>query len=237
MLLLSALVFAESPGYLDLRRIEPLRGDAAAGKAKAAVCGACHGAAGISPVAAFPNLAGQHAEYLYWQLVEFKREARPEAPMTAQVAALDDAAMRDLAAYFASLPAVNAVATGTLESADHGGILYREGDPARGVPPCQGCHGASGDGHPLANENAHWRAYPVLRGQHADYLAQRLIYFRVGKHTLSSNDRIMTPIAQSLDDASIQALAHWLESVQKSGDPPASGLAPNHGIDRGGLSN
>jgi len=81
-MLLSALVFAGSPGYLDLRRIEPLRGDAGAGKAKAVVCGACHGATGISPVPAFPNLAGQRAEYLYWQLVEFKREVRPESPMT-----------------------------------------------------------------------------------------------------------------------------------------------------------
>ena len=210
MLLLSALVFAESPGYLDLRRIEPLRGDAAAGKAKAAVCGACHGAAGISPVAAFPNLAGQHAEYLYWQLVEFKREARPESPMTAQVAPLDDAAMRDLAAYFGSLPAANAATTGNPKSADRGGILYRKGDSAKGVPPCQGCHGASGDGHPLANEDARWRTYPILRGQHADYLVQRLKDFRDGKHTLSSGDRIMTPIARSLDDDSIQIVAHWL---------------------------
>ena len=210
MLLLSALALAGSPGTLDLRRIEPLRGDAAAGKSTAAACGACHGAVGISPVAAFPNLAGQHAEYLYWQLVEFKRDARPESPMTAQVTPLGNAAMRDLATYFASLPAVNVPAKGKPESANHGGILYREGDPAKGVPPCQGCHGVDGRGHPLANDDARWRTYPILRGQHADYLVQRLKDFRDGKHTLSSGDRIMTPIARTLDDDSIQALAHWL---------------------------
>ena len=71
-----------SDEFIDLRRIDALRGDADAGKAKAAVCGACHGPAGIAPVRAFPNLAGQHAEYLYWRLVEFKREARPDSPMT-----------------------------------------------------------------------------------------------------------------------------------------------------------
>ena len=44
------------------------------------------------------------AEYLYWQLVEFKREARPESPMTSQVANLDDAVDARPCGYFASLP-------------------------------------------------------------------------------------------------------------------------------------
>ena len=220
MLLLSALVFAGSLGYVDLRRIEPLRGDAVVGHAKAAVCGACHGTAGISPVPAFPNLAGQDAEYLYWQLVEFKREARPESPMTAQVAHLDETAMRDLAVYFGSLPAVNAAATGNPKPADHGDILYRVGDPAKGVPPCQGCHGIDGGGHPLADDDAHWRIYPILRGQHADYLVQRLKDFRDGKHLLSSGDHIMTPIARSLDDDSIQTVAHWLAASRHEPEHP-----------------
>ncbi|HET7924611.1 MAG TPA: hypothetical protein VFL30_06915, partial [Rhodanobacteraceae bacterium] len=67
---------AESADFVDLRRIEPLAGDANAGKTKAAVCSACHGASGVAPTSMFPNLAGQRAEYLYWQLVEFQREAR-----------------------------------------------------------------------------------------------------------------------------------------------------------------
>jgi cytochrome c553 len=170
----------------------------------------CHGPVGVSPVPAFPNLAGQHAEYLYWQLTEFKREARPESPMTAQVANLDDAAMRDLAVYFSSLPA--ATPTPGTTSSERGSQLYREGDAGAGVPPCQGCHGRNAQGHPLAQDDAQWRAYPALRGQHAAYLAQRLKDFRDGKHTLSSNDRIMTPIARALDDTSIMAITAWLES-------------------------
>jgi cytochrome c553 len=198
--------------FIDLRGIRALQGDAGAGKMKATVCMACHGPAGISPVPMFPNLAGQHAEYLYWQLVQFKREGRPESPMTAQVANLDDIAMRDLAAYFASLPAVTATPRAELDSADQAGRLYREGDPTAGVPPCQGCHGIDGEGHPRASEDAHWRAYPVLRGQHATYVVQRLKALRDGKHALSSSDRVMTPIARTLDDAAIEALASWLET-------------------------
>jgi len=80
------------------------------------------------------------------------------------------------------------------------------------VPPCQGCHGAEAGGNPLAEENARYGAYPALRGQHAEYLVRRLKDFREGKHELSSNDQIMSSIAQTLDDGSIDALAQWLET-------------------------
>jgi cytochrome c553 len=210
-LLVSGAVFAESADFVDLRRIEPLVGDANAGKAKATVCSACHGANGIAPASMFPNLAGQRAEYLYWQLVEFKREARPESPMTSQVANLDDATLRDLAAYFASLPPPS-TAPQNAATSSRGAALYREGDPATGTPPCQGCHGADGSGHRSAESDAAYRTYPRLRGQHADYVAQRLKDFRSGKHLGSSADRIMTPVARTLDDAAISAVSAFIES-------------------------
>jgi cytochrome c553 len=213
-LLACASAIAGSQDFVDLRRIGPLVGDANAGKEKAAVCSACHGPAGISPAPAFPNLAGQRAEYLYWQLVEFKREARPDSPMTSQVANLDDAAMRDLAAWFASLPPVPAATASSTVSASRGAALYREGNPATGTPPCQGCHGVDGDGHPLAADDPSYRTYPALRGQHADYVVQRLKGFHDGKYLSSSSDRVMTPVARTLDDDSIKALASWIEAGQ-----------------------
>ncbi|MEO7326184.1 MAG: c-type cytochrome [Dokdonella sp.] len=201
---------AAATDSIDLRRMQAVHGDANSGKTRATACMGCHGAVGIAPVPMFPNLAGQHAEYLYWQLVEFKREARPESPMTAQVATLDDAAMRDVATYFSSLPGAG---TSSQEAPTaRGASLYREGNPASGAPPCQGCHGAQATGHPLAQDDVRYRGYPVLRGQHAAYLAARLKDFRDGKHTLSSNDRIMTSVAHTLDDDSIQALSLWIES-------------------------
>ena len=202
-----------SSDFVDLRRIAPLQGDANAGKQKAAVCSACHGANGISPAPMFPNLAGQRAEYLYWQLVEFKQEARPDSPMTSQVANLDDASLRDLAAWFASLPPASPAATAAHSAgSDRGGMLYRNGDPSMGIPPCQGCHGANGDGHAWAADDATYRTYPMLHGQHADYVAQRLKDFRDGKHLSSSSDRVMTPVARTLDDDAIKAVAAWIES-------------------------
>lgn len=209
--LATAAAYAESADFVDLRRIKPLVGDANAGKAKATVCSACHGANGVAPTSMFPNLAGQRAEYLYWQLVEFKREARPESPMTSQVASLDDATLHDLAAYFASLPPPSPTAQAAT-AAGRGAALYREGDPAHGTPPCQGCHGADGAGHPWAEQDAAYRAYPKLRAQHADYVAQRLRDFRDGKHLTSSSDRIMTPVARTLDDEAIRDIAAFIEA-------------------------
>ncbi len=67
---------APRPRYIDLRRITPILGDAEAGRAKSEVCAACHGPQGIAITPAFPNLAGQRADFLYWQLVQFKRAER-----------------------------------------------------------------------------------------------------------------------------------------------------------------
>jgi cytochrome c553 len=211
LLLAGAIASAASLDFVDLRRIGALKGDANAGKEKAAVCGGCHGANGIAPASMFPNLAGQHAEYLYWQLVEFQHEARPESPMTSQIAHLDDAALRDLATWFASLPPASPTGAHAPGS-ERGGALYREGDAAMGIPPCQGCHGANGEGHAWATDDARYRTYPRLRGQHADYVVQRLKDFRDGKHVSSSSDRIMSPVARTLDDDAIKSVASWIES-------------------------
>lgn len=78
-------------------------GDAAAGKAKAASCAACHGADGISKVAMFPNLKGQKAAYLVKQLKAFKSGTRKDPSMNGMAKPLSDADMANLAAYYSGL--------------------------------------------------------------------------------------------------------------------------------------
>ena len=151
----------QSADFVDLRRIGALKGDANAGKEKAAVCSACHGANGISPASMFPNLAGQRAEYLYWQLVEFKREARPESPMTSQVANLDDATLarsRHIVRIAAAASPLTAQATGS----DRGARSIATAILRRESPPCQGCHGAAAKdmhGRPTTRAIAHIRSF------------------------------------------------------------------------------
>jgi len=80
-----------------------LAGDVAAGKAKSATCAGCHGAKGISAVPTYPNLAGQKEAYLAQQIKDYKSGARKNPTMNAMVAALTDADIANLAAYYASL--------------------------------------------------------------------------------------------------------------------------------------
>jgi cytochrome c553 len=77
-------------------------GDAAAGKAKSAVCSACHGADGNSANPIWPNLAGQKEAYLVKQLKDFKSGARKDPMMAPMAAPLSDQDMENLAAYFSS---------------------------------------------------------------------------------------------------------------------------------------
>ena len=78
-------------------------GDAAAGKAKAAMCAGCHGAAGVSINPMWPNLAGQKEAYLSKQIIAFRDGTRTDAVMGPMAASLSDEDAANLAAYFAGL--------------------------------------------------------------------------------------------------------------------------------------
>lgn len=78
-------------------------GDAAAGKSKAAVCAACHGAEGISAMDIYPNLAGQKEAYLVKQLKAFRDGERADPVMAPMAKPLSDQDIEDLSAYFAGL--------------------------------------------------------------------------------------------------------------------------------------
>ena len=81
-------------------------GDAAAGKAKSAVCAACHGAAGKAAVPNYPNLAGQNKAYLISSLKAYKNKERNggmAAIMQGQAAALSDQDIENLAEYYSKM--------------------------------------------------------------------------------------------------------------------------------------
>lgn len=77
--------------------------DAAAGKAKSAMCVGCHGPKGISLAPIYPNLAGQKEAYLSAQIKAFRDGVRVNATMAPMVKGLTDADADNLAAYFSSL--------------------------------------------------------------------------------------------------------------------------------------
>ncbi len=196
--------------WTDLRRQQPIIGDAQAGQAKSVVCAACHGPQGLAIAPNFPNLAGQSATYLYVQLNTLKNGQRKDPIMSGQAAALSDADMRNLATYYASLPAKPA---GHADAASRGGRLFLDGDPAQGVPPCQGCHGPTGRGprvYPSDTPQPPWSTFPRLHGQSAVYVTKALGDFGSGARSGTSNALIMHGVAQTLGDADIQALSTYI---------------------------
>ena len=97
---LSSVIIA---GILMAGSVAALAGDAEAGKAKAAACAGCHGAAGVSSNPLWPNLAGQKEGYLIKQLKAFRDGTRTDPMMSPMAKPLTDADIDNLAAYFSSL--------------------------------------------------------------------------------------------------------------------------------------
>jgi len=195
--LVSLLISALAPALVLAQ------GDAAAGQAKSALCGSCHGVDGNSALAMNPKLAGQGAGYMHKQLVEFKSGARQNATMAAMVMNLSDQDMLDLSAYYAS----QQVTIGGADPAliELGEAIYRGGNKELGVAACTSCHSTDGAGNAPAK-------FPAVGGQHAEYTLAQLKAFRSG---MRNNDlgSMMRSTVERLTDKELEALASYLEGL------------------------
>ena len=178
-------------------------GNAAAGKDKAAICAACHGADGNSPSDMFPKIAGQGEAYLVKQMVDFKSGERNNAVMAPMVAALTDEDMADLAAYFASKTITSAATSEDLVEA--GQALYRGGNKASSVPACMACHGPTGAGIPAAG-------WPALSGQYSAYIEAQLKLFADGSRS-NDNNSMMRDIAARMTADEIKAVSSYVAGL------------------------
>lgn len=83
---------------------QPIRGNAAAGKAQSATCVACHGPDGNSLIPIYPRLAGQYEDYLRKALTDYQNGVRQNPVMKGMAAPLSAQDIADLSAWFASQP-------------------------------------------------------------------------------------------------------------------------------------
>lgn len=195
-------------------------GNPVAGKNKSNSCAACHGPDGNSAAPNFPKLAGQHESYIVKQLMDFKSGARKDPVMSAQAANLSEQDMADLAAYYSS----QTMKPGKTDEqlAEVGERIWRGGNPESNVPACTGCHGPAGDGNPAAQ-------FPMLGGQHAEYVAKQLTDFRAsgsldpnaikegedlpGRH--NDAGRMMQNTAKGLNDYEIKAVSSYVQGLRR----------------------
>jgi cytochrome c553 len=202
-------------------------GDATAGAAKAAVCGACHGADGNSLVGTFPKLAGLGEKYLLKQLHDIQawdleQDAAKKATtgrkvpeMVGLLANLNDQDLADIAAHFAA-QTMQLSGSKSLEVQVNSGLkvdalalgqrTYRAGNIATGVPACTGCHTPDGKGNVAAG-------FPRLSGQHPEYIEKQLRAFRAGDRTNDGDQMTMRSVAAQLSDAEIVALANYIAGL------------------------
>ena len=179
-------------------------GDPVAGKEKSQLCQGCHGEYGISNEPLIPKLAGQYAKYIAKELRNYQAGTRSHRIMNAMAATISDDDLADIAAYFASQNKMKGDG-----SADNqlGKELFLTSDRSKMRLACVNCHGVRGKGlDPRVS------MFPVIGGQHKDYIRRQLVNFRGGYRTNSPN-AIMNRIANSLTDDELEALAEYV-SVQ-----------------------
>jgi cytochrome c553 len=178
--------------------------DAEAGKAKSAVCAACHGVDGNSSNPMWPSLAGQHASYIYKQLSDFKASRRINASMSGMVAGLSDDDMKNLAAYYETQNPRPVAFDGELIV--KGESIYRGGITETGVAACMGCHSPSGKG----NGPAGW---PSLKGQYPEYIVTQLQAFKQGAR---ANDpgKMMRNLVGRMSEMEMKAVAAYVAGIQ-----------------------
>lgn len=173
-----------------------------AGKAKAASCAACHGADGNSPVAIYPKLAGQSADYIVKQLQEFKAGTRKDPVMAPMAAALSEQDMLEIASYFAA----QKLTVAELAGSDIGQKLYFGGHVKRKITACVACHGADGKGMNKAG-------FPTIAGQNEAYLKAQLLKFKNGERSNDYNT-MMQSVAAKLSADDIDELAKYMASMK-----------------------
>jgi cytochrome c553 len=195
----AGLAVAQAPAKPDKKRGEQIATQ---------VCASCHGVDGNSGSPANPKLAGQHSEYLYKQLTNFRVKAgakdaeRANPIMAAFATALSDADMRSVAAYYADQKYKPAAAKNK-DSVELGQRIYRAGIADKGVPSCAGCHSPNGAGIPAQ--------YARIGGQYGEYTEAQLIAFRQGGR---KNSAQMSLIASRMSDQEIKAVSDYVAGLR-----------------------
>lgn len=188
--LAGASSFAQGSGEAPALKGNPVRG-----KAISYTCLGCHGVEGYRnayPNYSVPKLAGQHPEYIVAALQEYKGDQRSHLTMHSQASDLSDQDMVDIAAYFS-------------------GTVLKPGPVPANAPPapaavavCAACHGVTGISV-VPN-------YPILAGQHADYLKREIAEYKDG----GRKNPIMAGMATTIKDSDVDALADYFSKMQPS---------------------
>ncbi len=185
---------------------QDIKGDAAAGAQKNAMCIGCHNIIGYQSsfpeVYKVPMISGQSAGYIDAALHEYKSGERKFPTMRGIAISLTDQDVANLAAYYAAdgkkieVPEKPAKEPGSDVAA-----LLQKG-------ACVSCHGENFS-KPISE------AYPKIAGQHPDYLYVALKAYKnpnEGPYSGRANG-IMGGVASQFSNSELKALANYIGSL------------------------
>lgn len=195
---------ADTGGTVDETRLRAGPGDPVVGKEKAELCMGCHGEDGNSTDPLIPKLAGQYGVHIAKQVRNYQSSYRTHQIMGAVAASVTDEDLADISAYFGSQPLMKGASP---SDNPIGKNLFEKGDLSRMTVPCNNCHGATGKGQTPRNP-----VFPVIGGQHKDYLLAQLLIFKKGERN-NSPGGIMNITVQRLSDAELEALAEYVAGL------------------------
>jgi cytochrome c553 len=170
--------------------------DAEAGRAKAQVCAACHGADGNAVAPDFPSLAGQTWRYLYIQLRDYKEGRRNNPVMSPMAAPLSREDMIAIANFYAAQPL-----RPSKFPVDDAKAVRGKAKSAETL--CTMCHLGGFLGQ---NE------IPRVAGQGYEYIVLQLKAFKARTRTNDAGS--MTSVAQTLSETDIENLGHYLTGLR-----------------------
>jgi cytochrome c553 len=168
---------------------------ATAFKEKLTVCAACHGENGVSKIDGVPNLAGEPDFFTEYQLLYFRGETRKNEQMNPVAQDLTDDDIRELGAYYATLPGPPAPT-----NPDPDPALTKDGAQLVKDRHCAQCHLPTFTGQ---GEIAR------LAAQHEEAIVKALHDYQHGERRGRGNV-IMPEIAYSMTEDDIKAVAHFM---------------------------
>lgn len=183
---------------------QEVKGDAAAGAGKIAMCIGCHGIAGYQAsfpeVYKVPKIAGQGAKYIAASLLAYQKGERKHPTMRGIAGSMSEQDIADVSAYYeASGNGAAATAIAPAASAKAAELVAKGG--------CVACHGENFN-KPIDP------SYPKVAGQYADYLFVTLKSYKVeGQATWGRSNGIMGGIAKQFTNNELKVMANYLSKL------------------------
>jgi len=184
---------------------KPPVADVAAGRIIAdRQCKGCHGVDGRGTGPAIPTLAGQPEAYLLASLVEYKDGRRVHAALRSVMEQLSDTDARNVAAYYAGLPPIDASSQPSVQ-------IFSPYEVGKKVAaPCFQCHGPDG--------NSTMPGTPSLAGQQPRYFVTAVREYLDGTRGTSP----MHMLVRDMRSTDLESVALYFASQTPAQRPPAS---------------